>query len=224
MKTYQLRSVLPAWHFDPATTRQLKLLRFFGADIGQPLTKGVCSGIIARLFSNPANKELWRAYIFTTGDEDDTSTDLQPHDRVALASLHIPADWRPRSRSSATSSSRKALEQMVADIFKDGSPFDDPLPDVAIAGTAFCFTGEFEFGTRKECQTAVTTCGGTVTNSITRATQVLVVGNDPNPNWSHRSYGNKIAEAMILRLQHSQPVIIPELYLREILSESTSNG
>ncbi len=106
---------------------------------------------------------------------------------------------------------------------KDGSPFCDPLPDISIAGTAFCFTGEFEFGTRKECQTAVTARRGTVTDGITRKTHVLVIGNDPNPNWSHGSYGNKIAAAMILRLQHSKPHIIPELLWREILSESSEN-
>jgi NAD-dependent DNA ligase len=224
MKTYTLESVLPAWHFAPATTRQLKLLRFFGTDISKPLTKGVCSGIITRLFSDPAKKHLWAAYVFTTGDEDDSSTDLQPHDRAALASVRIPDDWRPNRGSGTTSSARKALEQMVADILKEGSPFDDPLPDVAIAGTAFCFTGEFEFGTRKECQAAVTVRGGMFTDGITRKTQVLVIGNDPNPNWSHGTYGNKIAEAMILRLQHTKPNIIPELLWRKLLSESSGNA
>jgi NAD-dependent DNA ligase len=108
---------------------------------------------------------------------------------------------------------------MVADVLKDGSPFDDPLPEIAIDGIAFCFSGEFEFGTRKECQAAVTARGGTFTDGITRKTHVLVIGNDPNPTWSHGSYGNKIAEAMILRLQHTRPTIIPELYWRAILSE-----
>jgi NAD-dependent DNA ligase len=153
--------------------------------------------------------------MFTTGDEDDSSTDLKPHDRVSLASVTIPDNWRP-----AHGSARKALEQMVAEILKDGSPFDDPLPEITIRGTVFCFTGEFEFGTRKECQAAVTTRGGTFTDGITRTTQVLVIGNDPNPKWSHGKYGNKIADAMVLRQQHAKLVIIPELYWRELIAES----
>ena len=112
-----------------------------------------------------------------------------------------------------------ALEDMVSDILKDGSPFDDPLPEVVVAGTSFCFTGEFEFGTRKDCQKAVTIQGGTVTDGVTRKTQVLVIGNDPNPNWSHGSYGNKIADAMILRLQYTKPYIVPELFWQKLLSE-----
>jgi NAD-dependent DNA ligase len=220
MKGYDPRSVLPAWHFDRATNRQLKLLRFFGVDISQPLTKGACSGIIARLFSDPANKQVWAAYLFTTGDEGDASTELAPHDRAALAGVRIPDDWRPHRGADSSSSSRKALEQVVVDILKAGSPFDDPLPDLSVPGTAFCFTGEFEFGTRKECQAAVTNRGGLVTDGVTRRTQVLVVGNDPNPNWSHGSFGNKISDAMILRLQFGKPSIIPELFWRELLKGS----
>jgi|694.fasta_scaffold11006_13 NAD-dependent DNA ligase len=220
MKQYTLnvKAVLPAWHFDPATSRQLKLLRFFGVDADRTMTKGVCSGIIGRIFSDPANKHLWAAYVFITGDDGDASEELLPHDKSALAQVSIPEDWRPRS-SSTTSSAHKALEGMVTDILKDGSPFDDPLPEIVIAETSFCFTGEFDYGTRKECQAAVIARGGAITDGITRKTQVLVIGNDPNPNWSHGSYGNKIADAMILRLQHAKPCIIPELLWQKLLSE-----
>ncbi len=221
MKACKLRAILPAWHFDPATVRQLKLLRFFGADISRPFTKGVCSGLIGRIFSDPANKHLWAAYVFTTGDEDDSSTDLFPHDRAALATIRIPEEWRPKRAAGISPSARKALEQMVADILKDGSPFDDPLPEITIRGTVFCFTGEFEFGPRNECRVAVTARGGTFTDGITSQTHVLVVGNDPNPHWSHGSYGNKIATAMILRMKNGKPTIIPELYWRELLTEKT---
>ena len=223
MKTYHLKSVLPAWHFDPATTRQLKLLRFFDADVSSPLTKGVCSGIIGRIFADATNKHLWAAYVFTTGDEDGNSTELLPHDRSALACVQIPDDWHPKRVAGTPSSALKAFEQMVADILKDGSPFDDPLPQIRIRDTAFCFTGKFEFGERNECQAAVVAQGGAFTKGITLTTDVLVIGNDPNPNWSHGSYGNKIAEAMIRRLQNGKPTIIPELYWRALLDESAGN-
>lgn len=218
MRRYLLQNIFPDWHFDPATARQLKLLRFFGFDVSKPITKGVCSGIISRIFSDSANKHLWAAYVFKTGDEGDESNELMPHDKNELRAISIPEDWRPKSNS-GSSSMRQALEGMVAGILKDGSPFDDPLPEVVIEGTAFCFTGEFEFGTRKDCQNAVIKRGGTVTDGVTRKTQVLVIGNDPNPNWSHGSYGNKIADAMILRLQYTKPNIVPELLWQKLLSE-----
>ena len=59
--------------------------------------------------------------------------------------------------------------------------------------------------------------GGSITDGITSKTDVLVIGNDPNPNWSHGSYGNKISDAMVRKLQHRKPVIIPELYWRALL-------
>lgn len=219
MRKYLLKAVFPDWHFDPATPRQLKLLRFFDIDITKPLTKGLCSSIIARLFSDAANKHLWAAYVFTTGDEYDNSADLKPHDRSALVGVSIPEDWRPKSASSTSSSAHKALELMVEDILKDGSPFDDPLPAIDIARTAFCFSGKFTFGTRKECQAAVAAKGGYSTDRVTSETDVLVVGNDDNPNWSHGTYGNKISEAMILRLKYNKPKVIPELFWRELLSQ-----
>lgn len=218
MKNYVLKEVFPDWHFDPATNRQLKLLKFFGVDVSRSMTKGTCSGIISRIISEPSKKQLWTAYVFTTGDEDDSSTELLPHDLTALSKVSIPEGWRPKS-SSDSSSTRKAHEDIVADILKEGSPFDDPMPEIAIVGTSFCFTGEFDFGSRKECQAAVISRGGAITTGVTRKTQVLVIGNDPNPNWSHGGYGNKIADAMILRLQYSQPHIVPELLWRKLLSE-----
>ena len=224
MKTYILRSILPDWHFDPATTRQLKLLGFFGIDISQPLTKGWCSGVIGRLFSEPANKHLWAAYVFTTGDEDDTSIALRPYDRAELVDVRIPDEWRPKRATGTTSATRKALEELIADTLRDGSPFDDPLPEVTFSGRTFCFTGEFEFGTRKQCQEAVLNRGGLVSKGITRSTDVLVIANDANPRWAHGGYGNKIEEAMIFKLQHRKPSIIPELYWRTLLDEPTGTG
>ncbi len=216
MKHYVLKHCLPPWHFDPATNRQLKLLRFFGKDISQPLTKGACSRIIANLFANPANKHLWTAYVFTTGDEGDTSTDLQPYSHEALSAVTIPDDWRPQRLGSNQSSSRGGMEKLIAETLKDGSPFDEPLPEIILRGRIFCFTGNFDFGPRKKCQDAVTSRGGLVSREVTRSIDVLVVGNDANPQWSHGSYGNKIEKAMLLKLQTGKPFIIPELYWRTL--------
>ena len=220
LKPNQQRTFVPDWHFDPATAGQLKVLRFFGNNIRKPLTKGVCSGIIGRLFSNPENKHLWNAYVYTTGDYDRSSTDLQPHDKAVLARTEIPSEWKPERGSPIPGKTYKALEQLVAEVLEDGSPFDDPLPEIIIAGTTFCFTAKFLFGTRKECEAAIVSRGGSTTDGITSKTDVLVIGDTPNPNWSHGSYGNKIVNAMILKLHHQKPLIIPERYWRAILDET----
>lgn len=81
------KSFLPLWHSDPATARQIKVLRFFGIDTDKPLTKGQCSTHISRLFRDPDNEALWTAYVNTTGDNDESTPDLLPHDREELKRL-----------------------------------------------------------------------------------------------------------------------------------------
>lgn len=223
MKTNHLNyrpSEVPAWHFDPATIRQLKVLRFFGTDLSKPLTKGRASGIIGRLFSDAANKHLWAAYVYTTGDEEHLSADLRPHDKAVLAQIQIPADWHPQHSKRTSAKAWTAMQVLVTEILTDGSPFDEPLPEIKIVGTAFFFSGVFEFGTRKECQAAVLSRGGSFTDRATGQTDVLVIGHDPNPNWAHGSFGNKICDAMILRLQRGKPLIMPENYWKGLLQVS----
>lgn len=219
MKKRDHTNILPLWHFDPATKRQCKVLRFFGVDASKSLTKGYCSSLIRRLFSDPTNKHLWAAYVFATGDEDDSSSDLLPHDREALATVQVPYTQRSKQGPRTPAATREAYEERICEILKQGSPFDDPLPDgISVSDTTFCFTGEFEFGTRKKCQAAITSNGGAFTSDVNSKTDVLVIGYSANPNWSHGTYGNKIMKAMILRLQFSKPYIIPERFWVTLLS------
>lgn len=219
MKTYVLKNYFPTWHSGPATIRQQKVLRFFGVPIDPLPTKGQAGGIIGRLFSDPANKHLWTSYVYTSGDEDDSTSELRPHDRVALAQVVVPEDWSPRQRFTTSDKKHQALEMLVAELLKEGSPFDDPLPDTTIAGKCFAFTGRFEFGSRSACQQAVVSRGGSFSDGVTSNTDVLVIGSGANPAWAHGSYGNKIEEAMLSRMEHGKPAIIPEAYWRELLED-----
>jgi NAD-dependent DNA ligase len=115
---------------------------------------------------------------------------------------------------------RRALEGQVGEVLKDGSPFDDPIPDVPIAGTTFCFTGRFEFGSRRECQEATVSRGGFFTEGICGKTEVLVIGSDGSPNWAKGSYGTKIEAAMVLRMHSGKPLIISEGHWTTLLDAS----
>jgi NAD-dependent DNA ligase len=217
METYELKQFIPSWHFGPATVRQLKVLRFFGKPIEPPPTKGAASGLIGRLFADATNKHLWAAYVYTTGDEEGASMELCPHDREALATVVIPEDWHAKRGAAINSADRKALEELISGLLKEGSPFDDPLPEVSIQGKSFCFTGAFDYGSRRGCQQAVVSRGGSFTEGVTSKTDVLVIGTDASPAWSHGNFGNKIEAAMVCRMQRGKPAIIPEAYWRELL-------
>ncbi|WP_454648446.1 BRCT domain-containing protein [Bradyrhizobium liaoningense] len=73
-------------------------------------------------------------------------------------------------------------------------PLDKPQPVLTFAGQRYCFTGTFNFGCRKECEGAAVKLGAEV-GSLTKKTNVLVVGIYATDSWKHSSFGNKIIKA-----------------------------
>ncbi len=218
MPTYELKNFLPDWHFEPATVRQLKVLRFFGIAVEPLPTKGRASSVIGRLFSDPAKKRLWMAYVYTSGDKDQSSPELLPYDRAVLAGVVVPEDWHPDPGPRSCGERRKAMEKLVGDLLKEGSPFDDEPPNVPIRGTCFAFTGKFGFGSRRECEAAVVSRGGSFTDGVNSKTDVLVIGHEASPSWAHGNYGSKIEAAIFSRMERGRPVIIPEALWRKMLT------
>jgi NAD-dependent DNA ligase len=77
-------------------------------------------------------------------------------------------------------------------------PLCSPPPDLEIAGRHFCFTGTFSFGRRQDCEEAVLELGGTC-GSLTKKTDVLVIGIYATDSWLHSSFGHKIMKACDMR-------------------------
>ena len=201
----------PKWFYDPPTNRQIKLLRFLGSSIPCDC-KGIASGLIFRLYKDQRNEEkfdLWEKYLFHTGDKFD-SPDLVPFDIEELRKVVVPNDRK----------SKRALQNLVMEMLKEGSPFDDPVPEIRFAGASFVFTGKFASGTRIECQEAVEALGGVAQNSVTGNTDYLTIGNEGSENWRQGSHGRKIEKALILRMETGKPAILAESdWLAAIQSE-----
>lgn len=83
-------------------------------------------------------------------------------------------------------------------------------PEITIPGNLFCFTGESYKGTRKELTETITNLGGVFRSSVSKKTNYLVVGNAGNPCWAYACYGRKIEEAVRLRKEGFQVVIVNE--------------
>ncbi|MCQ0986416.1 BRCT domain-containing protein [Jiella marina] len=77
-------------------------------------------------------------------------------------------------------------------------PLCDPAPVLSFDGKAYCFTGTFVFGKRKDCEAAVKDRGATA-GSLTRSTSVLVIGAYATESWKHSAFGNKILKAVDMR-------------------------
>jgi NAD-dependent DNA ligase len=77
-------------------------------------------------------------------------------------------------------------------------PLCNPSPTLTFAGRSYCFTGTFSFGPRQDCHAAVIERGGDA-GSLTKKTDVLVIGAYATDSWKHSSFGNKIIKAADLR-------------------------
>jgi hypothetical protein len=95
-------------------------------------------------------------------------------------------------------------------------PLCKPAPPLSIVGTQFCFTGTFNFGTRKVCEQAVKDRGGQC-GALTMKTSVLVVGVYATESWKHSAYGTKIIRASQWRDQGASIAIVGENHWRTFL-------
>ena len=214
----------PKWFYDPPTNRQIKVLKFFHGPV-LPNSKGQASGLIFRLYRDKRNEphwDLWKKYLYHTKD-DLQSADLKPFKREELRKVVVPDDWKPEqsTRYRVVPSKRwERFQEQVMEMLKEGSPFDDPVPEIRFANASFVFTGKFASGTRAECQEAVEALEGVAQNSVTSSTDYLTIGNEGSENWRQGSYGRKIEKAMILRMETGKPAILAESdWLAAIQSE-----
>jgi NAD-dependent DNA ligase len=77
-------------------------------------------------------------------------------------------------------------------------PLCSPPPALAFAEQQFCFTGTFSFGRRQACEIAVVERGG-ICGSLTRKTDILVIGVYATDSWLHSAFGHKIMKACEMR-------------------------
>jgi NAD-dependent DNA ligase len=74
----------------------------------------------------------------------------------------------------------------------------------------FCLTGNFVYGPKEVCQTAIEKRGGVVTSSVGDDSEFLVVGGLGVDEWRSGGLGTKIESAMRLRAGRKSLKIIPE--------------
>lgn len=160
---------------------------------------GLARGLTADGSINPAEIEFLEKWLVTN-----LSVSQQPliatlYDRVRDILADGVADPEECSDLFATLSAFTASEAELGEASKSTSlPLCQPAPQVAFEGMAYCFTGTFSFGQRKQCEEAVVLRGGTG-GSLTKATNYLVIGAYATESWKHSSFGNKILKAVEMR-------------------------
>jgi NAD-dependent DNA ligase len=95
-------------------------------------------------------------------------------------------------------------------------PLCSPPPKLVIAEQHYCFTGTFSFGRRQACEAAVVERGGTC-GSLTRKTDILVIGVYATDSWLHSAFGHKIMKACEMRDSGVPISIVSEEHWAEFL-------
>jgi NAD-dependent DNA ligase len=82
--------------------------------------------------------------------------------------------------------------------------FDEPVPKIVFPQRTFCFTGIFYYGSRGDCEDAITQRGGILRRSVSGSTDYLIIGGLCNPQWKHADSGTKIDAAKMHRDESRQ--------------------
>jgi hypothetical protein len=88
-----------------------------------------------------------------------------------------------------------AHETLAAPVHVTKLAFDEN-PTLKYPGARFCLTGEFVYGPREKCATAITTRGGVIASSVTKQLGYLIIGGLGSVEWKHGSFGTKVERAM----------------------------
>ena len=92
-------------------------------------------------------------------------------------------------------------------------------PNVTFKDNTFCITGVLKRGTREILQKDIRALGGIPTDSITKKTDYLIVGDNGNPAWAFSCYGRKVEKALSLRKEGHTIVLIHEFDFADIVDD-----
>lgn len=83
-------------------------------------------------------------------------------------------------------------------------------PNVEFLGKTFCITGVLKSGSRETLKNQIEKLGGIATDSLTKKTDYLIVGDNGNPAWAFSCYGRKVEKAINLRKEGHTIMLIHE--------------
>jgi NAD-dependent DNA ligase len=92
-------------------------------------------------------------------------------------------------------------------------------PNVTFSGKTFCITGVLKRGNRESLQNDIMKLGGIPTESITKKTDYLIVGDNGNPAWAFSCYGRKVEKALSLRKEGHTITLIHEFDFADIVDD-----
>ena len=112
------------------------------------------------------------------------------------------------------------INEQTSDVNISGLCTSDP--DVVFEGKTFCITGVLKRGNRENLHRDILKLGGIPTDSITKKTDYLIVGDNGNPAWAFSCYGRKVEKAVNLRKDGHTIMLIHEFDFSDVIDDLLS--
>ncbi|MDF1857274.1 MAG: BRCT domain-containing protein [Pseudooceanicola sp.] len=120
------------------------------------------------------------------------------------------------------------ITALVGDSYADtGIPSSEAIPVIqdldeidesTLEGSNIVLTGGFAFGSRAKVSLRLEDLGACVQASPSRKTDIVIIGTDGSPHYTHKHHGGKLAKVFKLRASGPAPRIYVEAQLHSLLS------
>ena len=80
----------------------------------------------------------------------------------------------------------------------------------ALKGYTCCLTGDFKFGQKSDVEEYIKNLGGKCVSSVTKSTNMLIIGAKGSSMYAHGSYGSKYLKAKAVKDSGADMTIIEE--------------
>jgi hypothetical protein len=191
--------------------------------------QGICHGILADGKIN--DKEIYDLNKWLGQNEHLTT--YYPYDELRSLLLSITSDYKVDEEERLVlqayfnqfvklhdSEMDKKVRAETSEIHISGLCTSEP--DVDFDGKIFCVTGVLNSCGRNELLKRIENLGGIPSNTVTKKTDYLIVGDNGNPAWAFACYGRKVEKAISMRKEGYTITLIHEFDFFDIIEDFNS--
>lgn len=190
------------------------------------ILQGLCHGILAD--GDIEDKEIFDLHNWL--QENEHLSTYYPYDEIRSLVLSIVSDRKVDEEEKLVlkayfsqfvnlkdESTNEQIIKETADVNISGLCTSDP--NVTFEGKTFCITGVLKRGNREDLQKEIIKLGGIPTETVTRKTDYLIVGDNGNPAWAFSCYGRKVEKAIGMRKEGHSIMLIHEFDFADIVDD-----
>lgn len=190
------------------------------------ILQGICHGILADGDIN--DKEIYDLQKWL--NENEHLNTYYPYDEIRSLVLSVLSDKKVDEQEKVVlmayfsqfakiqdNEIRQKIQDNTIDVNISGLCTSEP--NITFEGKTFCITGVLKRGNRENLQKDIIKLGGIPTDSITKKTDYLIVGDNGNPAWAFSCYGRKVEKAINLRKDGHTITLVHEFDFSDIVDD-----